>query len=112
MDVTSDNINNETAIPGIHVQGPLCVTSFPPSGFRLSILLTPLVLSAQQQTITRLDATTISLAQIDSAVMRSMKAGHVTGVGIATWNGGKVAYLKTYGDRDTKTQLLEMAMLR
>jgi CubicO group peptidase (beta-lactamase class C family) len=34
-----------------------------------------------------------------------MEAAHVTGVGIAVWNDGKVVYLKTYGFRDTEKHL-------
>jgi CubicO group peptidase (beta-lactamase class C family) len=34
-----------------------------------------------------------------------MDAAHVTGVGIAVWNDGKVVYLKTYGERNTEKHL-------
>jgi CubicO group peptidase (beta-lactamase class C family) len=60
---------------------------------------------AQQASVTRLDDTKISPAQIDTAVTRSMLAAHVTGVGIAIWNDGKIIYLKTYGFGDTEKHL-------
>jgi CubicO group peptidase (beta-lactamase class C family) len=62
-------------------------------------------LLAQQLSVTRLDGTKISPSQIDTAVMRSMEAAHVTGSGIAVWNHGKVVYLKTYGERNTQKNL-------
>jgi CubicO group peptidase (beta-lactamase class C family) len=34
-----------------------------------------------------------------------MAGARVTGVGIAIFNGGKIAYLKTYGERDTENHL-------
>jgi CubicO group peptidase (beta-lactamase class C family) len=79
---------------------------FPPQ--LLSATLTMaigLVLFAQQLSVARLDGTKISPAQIDIAVTRSMKADHVTGMGIAVWNDGKVIYLKAYGERNTEKHL-------
>lgn len=37
--------------------------------------------------------------------MQRMKAAHVTGVGIAVFNRGEVAYIKKYGARDTENRL-------
>lgn len=71
----------------------------------LSILLCSVVLLAQQLPVKRLDDTKISPAQIDVTVKRSMEAAHVTGVGIAIWNDGKVVYLKSYGERNTEKHL-------
>jgi CubicO group peptidase (beta-lactamase class C family) len=62
-------------------------------------------LFAQQLSVTRLDGTKISPSQIDVEVTRMMEAAHVTGVGIAVWNDDKVAYLKTYGERNTEKHL-------
>jgi CubicO group peptidase (beta-lactamase class C family) len=58
-----------------------------------------------QQSLTRLNGTKISPAQIDATVKRSMDAAHVTGVGIAVWNNNKIVYLKTYGERNTEKHL-------
>jgi CubicO group peptidase (beta-lactamase class C family) len=59
----------------------------------------------QQSTVTRLDGSTISAAEIDATMTRLMKAGEVTGAGIAILNNGKVAYLKAYGFRDKEKNL-------
>lgn len=66
-------------------------------------LLAPSLLA--QATIRRVDGSGITPAEIDAAVTRLMKAGEVTGAGIAIFNGGKVAYSKAYGFRDTDKKL-------
>lgn len=71
----------------------------------LTIVIGSVLPFAQQPSVTRLDGTKISPAQIDTAVTRSMEAAHVTGVGIAVWNDGEVVYLKTYGERNTEKHL-------
>jgi CubicO group peptidase (beta-lactamase class C family) len=77
--------------------------------FRFAALLKlatiPVLLLAQQVLIARLDGSKISPPEIDAAVIQSMKTAHVAGVGIAVFNRGKVAYLKTYGVRDTEKRL-------
>jgi CubicO group peptidase (beta-lactamase class C family) len=60
---------------------------------------------AQQASVTRLDGSKITQAQIDAAVNKSMQAANVTGAGIAIFNRGKLVYLKTYGFRDTTKHL-------
>jgi CubicO group peptidase (beta-lactamase class C family) len=62
-------------------------------------------LAAQQATVTRLDGSTISPQKIDATVAHEMNEAHVEGVGIAIFNGGKMAYLKAYGFRDRGKQL-------
>ena len=57
--------------------------------------------AAQQATIQRPDRSRIEAAQIDATVTRLMESAHVTGVGIAVFHGGRIAYLKAYGMRDT-----------
>jgi CubicO group peptidase (beta-lactamase class C family) len=47
--------------------------------------------------IKRLDRSTIMSAEVDETVSRLMKAAEVTGVGIAIFNDGKVAFSKAYG---------------
>lgn len=59
----------------------------------------------QQSTVTRLDGSTISTAEIDVTMARLMKAAEVTGAGVAILNHGKVAYLKAYGFRDKEKNL-------
>jgi CubicO group peptidase (beta-lactamase class C family) len=59
----------------------------------------------QQSTVTRLDGSTISAAEIDATMARLMKAAEVTGAGIAILNHGKVAFVKAYGFRDKEKNL-------
>jgi len=61
--------------------------------------------AGEASTITRFDGSTITTAEIDGTVTRLMKAAEVTGVAIAIFNQGKVAYLKTYGVRDKEKNL-------
>jgi CubicO group peptidase (beta-lactamase class C family) len=52
--------------------------------------------------IRRLDGSIFTAAEIDGTVTRLMNAAKVTGVSITILNGGKIAYLRTYGFRDLK----------
>ena len=61
--------------------------------------------AGQQKQVRRLDGSAISSAEIDATVTRVMKAGEVTGVGLALFNDGEIAYLKAYGARDTEKHL-------
>jgi CubicO group peptidase (beta-lactamase class C family) len=58
-----------------------------------------------QPAIKRLDGSSITPAGIDTTVTRLMRATEVTGVGIAIFNDGKIAYLKAYGVRDKEKNL-------
>ncbi len=58
-----------------------------------------------QRTIQRPDGRPIETSRIDESVEGLMLAAHVTGTGIAVFHGGKVAYLKAYGYRDTEKGL-------
>jgi len=60
---------------------------------------------AQGLSITRLDGSKISPAQIDASVTRAMGTAHVTGVGIAILNDDKIVYLKAYGFGNKGTNL-------
>ncbi len=60
---------------------------------------------AQPPSIKRLDGSTITPAQIDATVTRLLQAAEIPGVGIALFNNGKIAYLKTYGVRDKEKNL-------
>lgn len=70
-----------------------------------TIVIGSVFLLAQQLPVKRLDGSKVAPAQIDAAVHLSMEAAHVTGVGIAILNGGRVMYLKAYGVRDANEQL-------
>lgn len=71
----------------------------------LTIMANSVFLLAQKSSVVRLDGSNISAADIDEAVTQWMKKAHVTGVGIAIFNDGEVAYLKTYGAKDTEKHL-------
>ena len=59
----------------------------------------------QQSPVTRLDGSTISVAEIDATMTRLMRAAEVTGAGIAVFHNGKVEFLKAYGFRDKEKNL-------
>src|SRR5262249_5600892 len=73
----------------------------------LSIIFAASSLSAagQHPTVKRLDGSRMTAAEIDGTVGRLMRAANVTGVGIAIFNDGNIAYLKTYGVRDKDKNL-------
>lgn len=60
----------------------------------------PFAAMSREVTVTRLDGTTISAAEIDATVIRAMQEARVTGLGIAIFNHGKVVYTRAYGVRD------------
>jgi CubicO group peptidase (beta-lactamase class C family) len=78
---------------------------------RLSLAITLAVLFgatlafAQQTSIHRPDGTHLATSQIDATVNQLMESAHVTGVGIAIFQGGRIAYLKAYGLRDAEKNL-------
>ncbi len=59
----------------------------------------------QQSSVTRLDGSTISPAEIDGTVTRLMKVAEVTGAGIAVFHNGNIEFLKAYGFRDKEKNL-------
>jgi CubicO group peptidase (beta-lactamase class C family) len=61
--------------------------------------------AAEPQAIQRLDGSTITPTDIDATVTRLMRAAEVPGTGIAIFNGGHIAFLKTYGLRDKDKNL-------
>jgi CubicO group peptidase (beta-lactamase class C family) len=61
--------------------------------------------SAQTPTITRLDGTPISTAEIDATMTRPLKAAEVTGAAIAVIDHGKIAYQAASGFRDQERNL-------
>jgi len=69
----------------------------------LTLLMAPAIALAEQ-TVTRLDGSRISYADIDAQVTRMMQAGQVSGLGVAILNKRKVAFLKAYGYRDAATR--------
>jgi len=78
---------------------------------RLKLLVLQIIVAcvaislANAQSVTRVDGSNISPAEIDATVTRLMKAAEVPGAGIAIFNDGKIAYLKAYGFRDTEKRL-------
>lgn len=58
--------------------------------------------SAQPVLPPRLDGSQLTPAKIDATANRLMQAAHVTGAGIAIFHGGKIAYIKAYGLRDSE----------
>lgn len=60
---------------------------------------------AEHAAVTRLDGMELSATRVDAVVNRWMQEAHVTGVGIAVLNGGKVVYLEAYGTRDVARRL-------
>lgn len=60
---------------------------------------------AAHTVITRLDGSSIAPAEIDATVERSMRAGEVTGVGIALFNRGEPVFVRAYGMRETARNL-------
>jgi CubicO group peptidase (beta-lactamase class C family) len=71
----------------------------------LTLLLGPFFAIAQQPSVKRLDGAQITPTQIDATVTRLMEAAHVTGVGLAIFHDGQIAYLKAYGLRDVEKNL-------
>lgn len=71
----------------------------------LAVTMMPITVAAQQSTITRLDGSKITTAEIDATVTRLMKAAEVTGMGLAIFDKGNVVYLKAYGVRDKEKSL-------
>ena len=61
--------------------------------------------AGQESQVVRLDGGKITAAEIDATVTRLMQAAEVTGVGIAIFDRGKLAYLEAYGLRDTEKHL-------
>jgi len=60
---------------------------------------------AAHSTIARVDGTAIARAEIDATVERAMRAGEVTGVGIALFDRGEPVFVRAYGVRDTARHL-------
>ncbi len=67
----------------------------------LTLIVLALPVTAASQSVTRLDGTRIAAAQIDAVALAAMRNARVPGLGIAIFNDGELAYLKTYGFRDT-----------
>src|SRR5690349_5634825 len=72
---------------------------------RLWPLFAATALFAASSAVKRLDGTTISPSEIDTAVTQLMRAAEVTGLGITIFNDGKIVHLKTYGVRNKEKNL-------
>jgi CubicO group peptidase (beta-lactamase class C family) len=55
--------------------------------------------------VKRLDGSTITSEEIDGTVRRVMRAGKVTGLGLAILNDQQIVYLKAYGHRSVSKNL-------
>ena len=64
-----------------------------------------LLMGAALASITAIGASSEPGSQIDAEVTQLMTAARVTGLGVAIFENGKIAHLKTYGYRDTEKGL-------
>jgi CubicO group peptidase (beta-lactamase class C family) len=71
----------------------------------LSVLFATPSAFARQSPVVQPDGSTITVSQIDQTVNQLIQSAHVTGAGVAIFHGGKIAYLKAYGMRDTEKGL-------
>ena len=71
----------------------------------LAVLADAVSTAGQQTEVKRLDGSSVPPVEIDATVTRLMKATEVTGVGLAVFNEGKIAYLKAFGVRDKEKNL-------
>ncbi|MGE0130848.1 MAG: serine hydrolase [Blastocatellales bacterium] len=78
-------------------QALLCLT--------IMVVIYGLPTAGTQSAIKRLDGSVIRPSEVDETVKRLMGAAKIPGVGIAIFNNGKIAYLKTYGVRDKEKNL-------
>ena len=81
----------------------------------LSLLMFVLVtsrLTAQTNTIKRLDGSSITVAEIDRTVNKVMAAANVQGLGLAVLNHNKTVFVKTYGYKNKpQNTLLDTASI-
>jgi CubicO group peptidase (beta-lactamase class C family) len=68
--------------------------------FAATVLAAATPVAAQHSELRRLDGSSIKPFEVDGAVTRLMEAAEVTGLGLAVFDQGKIAYLKAYGVRD------------
>jgi CubicO group peptidase (beta-lactamase class C family) len=71
----------------------------------ITVLAEAVSLAGQQKEVKRLDGSGIKQVEIDETVTRLMKEAEVTGVGLAVFNHGDIAYIKAYGVRDKEKNL-------
>lgn len=69
-----------------------------------SVFAGSIAASYGQTRIKRLDGSTISSGEIESAVTRLIKAARVTGIAVAVINDSKVVYVKSFGFRNKEEQ--------
>jgi CubicO group peptidase (beta-lactamase class C family) len=75
------------------------------AGFCALTICAAAMAAGSQAELTRLDGSTMTPTQVDATVTRLIDAAHVTGAGLALFHGGRIAYLKAYGMRDTEKGL-------
>jgi len=76
-----------------------------PIAFTWTLLFGALLASAQQLSVKRPDGTEMPSSQVDVVATQLMAAAHVTGLGIAIFHDGQIAYMKAYGLRDVEKNL-------
>ena len=64
------------------------------------------IVSSSVKQITRLNGSILSFAEIDQTIQNLMQAGHVTGLGLTVINDNKIAFIKTYGYKNTASKEL------
>ena len=70
--------------------------------FLVAFIFTSVALPARAEKLRRLDGSTISAHEVDSAVKRLIKAANVTGIAVAVVNDDKLVYAKGFGYRDAE----------
>jgi CubicO group peptidase (beta-lactamase class C family) len=61
--------------------------------------------TAAPSTLTRLDGSTITIVEVERFITERMKAAKVTGLAIAVLQGGEIAYVRAFGERDAARHL-------
>ena len=64
------------------------------------------VVSSSIKQIARLNGSSLSFAEIDQTIQTLMQVGHVTGLGLTVINDNKIAFIKTYGYKNTASKEL------
>lgn len=70
--------------------------------FLVAFIFTSVALPARAEKLRRLDGSTISAHEVDSAVRRLIKAANVTGIAVAVVNDDKLVYAKGFGYREAE----------
>ncbi len=69
------------------------------------VLFTSFVMHGQGSHLSKLDGGQLNQSDIDATATRLINAAHVTGLGLALFDHGQIAYSKAYGTRDVEKKL-------